>query len=119
MSEFYEKVGKGVIAAPFVALFVYVALIYSYLAYGYIVSITWGWFIPNTLIQYTPTFWESTGLVFMAHILTNRGKVRKSDHLNKDIYSQKDFIIAQLVGILSPWFFLVSAWLLKNHFFIL
>ena len=96
----------------------YAMAMYAYLSFGYVVEVAWVWFIPRDLINYTPTYWESTGLVFIIGMFTNRPTPKKSDYLKEEYYDKKDYSRVVVFGLLMPWFYLLIGYTLKERFFI-
>jgi len=115
--SFFEKIGMSVFVMPFILLIGYIVMLYSYLSFGYVIEITWKWFIPNDLTIFIPTYWQSVGIYFMIKVLMGGSTVKKAEYLKKYMYESKNYMIGCVLSFISPWTLLLAGYVVKNHFF--
>lgn len=82
-------------------------LIYNAFAWGYVNYLLYNWFILPSIMLPKFTILEFIGFTLFISTL-----IRSFNPLIKDKYKEK-FSIRFIIPIISPWFSLICAWLIK------
>jgi len=86
--------------------------IYSWFSYGYVLSILWSWFILPVFNLPSLSVVQAIGVMIVFRSLSNYTATKED---KEETTSQK--VAKVIVGLVWPWLFLGTAWIVKHFIY--
>ena len=115
-SKMWKKVSKIIFYIIATPIFSYLMLLYTVWSSSYVATYLIDWFVRPFYNIPNFTIWQLAGVVLTIQFVF-RG-VRISDNLKKELLHEKNAYTKIFIFFFHPWIGLVTAWIIKNQFFL-
>ena len=115
-SKMWKKVSTIIFYIIATPIFSYLMLLYTVWSSSYVATYLIDWFIRPFYNIPNFTIWQLAGVVLTIQFVFR--DVRNSDNLKKELLHEKNAYIKIFIFFFFPWIGLVTAWLVKNQFFL-
>jgi len=112
-----ENLSVGVALAAILGFILLLPLGWDYgvFAYGYALSVLWGWFVVPILGLKALTWVQAAAILMVVRFVTSSHTVKLNSEADKT-KTVSDRVTEVLVPLLSPWVCILFAWVFKVVF---